>query len=106
MKTVDGDYIEIEWADGRCLFEIVRGWPGEAATRAAIESFAGNDWSREWTFRECYAANLQSALSRAEGYAYEIRLHDAPGPGRYKVSVLEPPFRASGASRNDRSDRS
>jgi hypothetical protein len=88
---MDGQYIEMEWSDGESRFELVRGWPGEAATRKAVEAFAGNDWSREWTFRECYAANLQTALSRAEGYDFEIRLSYQPGPGRYKVSALVPP---------------
>ena len=88
---MDGSYIEMEWSDGESQFDIVRGWPGEAATRKAIEDFAGNDWSRGWSFRECYAANLQTALSHAEDYDYEIRLYDKPGPGRYKVSALVPP---------------
>ena len=88
MSQRVGQYIEIDWyGDTPC--EIVMGWPGEAATRAAVERFAGNDWSRSWAFRECYAANLQTALCRAEGWQYDLRLYDSPGRGRYKVSVLE-----------------
>ena len=86
----DGEYIELYWEDDP-QFDIVRGWVGEAATRKAVETFAHNDWSREWTFRECYAANLQTRECRCSDVAYEVRLFDKPGRGRYKVSVLEPP---------------
>ncbi len=89
MKTKDGEYIEMLWEDGLSEFEIVKGWPGEEATRKAIED-AGCNTAREWAFRECYAANLQTATSREQDYACEIRLFKEPGRGRYKVSVLEP----------------
>jgi len=97
MKYKDGEYMEMLWEDGLCEFEIVKGWPGEEATRQAIED-AGCNTAREWAFRECYAANLQTAMSRAEDYACEIRLFKEPGRGRYKVSVLEPNTAVSGAS--------
>ena len=86
----DGEYIELQWDDDP-QFEAVRGWVGEDATRKAIEAFAHNDWSRKWTFRECYAANLQTHETRCSDIAYEVRLFGEPGRGRYKVSVLEPP---------------
>jgi len=90
MKTKDGEYVELDWVY-EPEFELVRGWPGEAATRKAVESFACNDFSREWTFKECYAASLQTNMSRCQGWQSEIRLYNEPGRGRYKVSVLLPP---------------
>lgn len=90
MKTLDGEYVSLCWFD-KVLFEMVRGWPGEKSTRKIIEAEACNDWSRSWKFKECYAASLQTNLSRCEGWASEIRLFDEPGRGRYKVSVLIPP---------------
>ena len=90
MKARDGEYIELDWAN-EVLFEIVRGWPGEAATRKAVEAYAGNDVSRTWSFKECYAASLQTNMSRCNGWHSEIRIYDEPGRGRYKVSVLIPP---------------
>jgi hypothetical protein len=89
MKCRDGQYIEMGW-DSEVGFELVRGWVGEAATRQAVEAFAGNDSTRTWAFRECYAANLQTDSSRSNGYACEIRIFDEPGRGRFKVSALIP----------------
>ena len=89
MKPREGQYIEIEW-EWNVQWELVRGWPGEAATRKAVEAFAGNDSTRTWTFRECYAANLQTDSSRSSGWKSEIRIFDEPGRGRYKVSALIP----------------
>ena len=84
-----GQYIEMGW-DSEVGFEIVRGWVGEEQTRRVVEANAGNDGTRQWTFRECYAANLQTDSSRSNGYACEIRIFDEPGAGRYKVSALIP----------------
>ena len=85
----DGEYIELQWED-RVLFEAVRGWVGEEATRRAVEAFACNEGTRPWTFRECYAANLQTNEGRCNGYHYTVQLYSTPARGRYKVSVLEP----------------
>jgi len=83
-------YVELWWG-GKPAFELVIGWPGEAETRKSVEAFACNDFSRNYSFRECYAANLQTHQSRCDGLKYEVHLFNAPGRGRYKVSVLEPP---------------
>ena len=85
----DGEYIELQWED-RVLFEAVRGWVGDEATRRAVEAFACNEGTRLWTFRECYAANLQTNEGRCNGYHFTVQLYATPARGRYKVSVLEP----------------
>ena len=102
----DGQYIELQW-EGRVLFEAVRGWVGEEATRRAIEAFACNEGTRSWAFRECYAANLQSHDGRCNGYHYTVQLYATPARGRYKVSVLEPlnPALTLGMHSNQRKKR-
>ena len=85
----DGEYIELHWQD-RAEFEAVRGWIGEEMTRKVVEGYACNTATRKWSFRECYAANLQTATCRENGYDYEVQLFATPARGRYKVSVLEP----------------
>jgi len=89
MKCRDGQYIEMGW-DSEVEFELVRGWVGEEQTRRVVEANAGNDGTRKWTFRECYAANLQTNMSRCDGWASEVRIYGEPGRGRYKVSALIP----------------
>ena len=83
----DGEYMELDW-EGNSEEELVRGWPGEEATRKAIEAFACNDATRSWPFRQCWAMNVQTDACRSMGTAYEVRLYYHPGRGRYKVSVL------------------
>jgi hypothetical protein len=83
-----GEYMNLYWDGDPAEEEMVRGWPGEKATREAVESFYCNDSTRSWSFRQCWAMNVQTDRSRSMDIAYEVRLYNQPGRGRYKVSVL------------------
>ena len=92
-KEKDGKFIYLDW-EYEPGFYAVRGWVPEDDARAEIQRECGNQFGSPvegWTMIHIYAAHLQTAMAKSEGWSSEVRIYNTPGPGRFKVSAFVEP---------------
>lgn len=93
MGEKPGEYIDLHWPDDEEGFHAVRGHvPQELAHQAIsermqeqVDDFDPAEFSE---VRYLWARWCQTAFSRSENLAAELRLYSTPGRGKFPVSVI------------------
>lgn len=85
MSERDGEYIDLYWDDYPDEY-VVRGHVTDEVFAAAVRAHEEDGFGKP---RHAWALWAQTGNSRAEGLAAELRVYDAPGRGRFRVTVAE-----------------
>ena len=87
-----GDYIEIWW-EYEPAFYAIRGWVTLDEAKEAIKGHHQNtpQFLEGLVMVHAYLARLQTAYSRSEDLASEIRDYATPGRGRFKATLFVEP---------------